>query len=280
MREHVLRLRVAEERRVVAERAEAKAPPVRGRRGDHRRAGQPQRPQPPEEDRDVRDVVAAAPARDPAHVDGVRERRPLGEALERPAELLEARGVADRQEARALRPQVVQVLGRREQLEGLVGPGGQAGDVARELLQHRGRALAAPVRDRVRHLAPRAERLAGQAGDAEQVADVGEHPRRARLDELVVVEPSQALLEHRRLVADHVEQLGERPPLLLVADAVDRGEQLGQALGGRRAHGRTTTSPGRRSRTSSSAPRAASASSPGRGEAAGRNDSKPGVGPR
>jgi hypothetical protein len=190
MREHVLGLRTREEGRVVAERAEAEAPLVAGRVGHGRRAREAKRPQPPEEDGDVRDVVAAAAARDPAHVDGMRERRLSCQTLERPPEVLEARGVSQRQEAPALGPLVVQVLRRREQLEGLVGTRGQAGHVARELLEHGGGALAPPVRDRVSDLRPGAERLHGQPGHAEQVADVREHPLRAGLHELVVVQPA------------------------------------------------------------------------------------------
>src|SRR5205085_6191617 len=111
------------------------------------------------------------------------------------------------------------------------------------------------------------ERLGRQTGDPEQVAEVRQHPRRGRLDELVVVELLQVLLEDRDLVGDHLEERGERLALLGVPDAVDRRQELVQPLRGV-CHGSTSTSPCRRSIVSSSAGCAAAAASPALGEAA------------
>ncbi len=260
VRDLVLGLREVEERRVVPERAEPELPLLAGCVRRRRRPGQRLGPEAPEEDRDVRDVVASAAARDPADVDGVREADGPRQPLERAAQPLEPERVAEREKALALGPQVVQVLRRAEQLEQLDGARGQAGDVAGELLEDGRRPLSAAVRDRVRDLGARGQGRGRQPGDPEQVADVGQHPRRARLDELVVVEPVEVVLEHPELGRDDVEQLVQGP-LVAVAEAVDRGQELEQAVG-REGHGSTSRSPGRRSIVRSCAGCAVSASSP------------------
>ena len=158
----------------------------------------------PQEDADVRDVVAAGPRRapggDPAYVGGVGEvvegRRSAGRP--RPSGLVVAQ----------VRPSP-RACGRRwfmycvvdEQLEELDGPRRPAGDVAGELLEHRRGALAAAVGDRVGDLGARRGDLGHHAVQhpvADQVADVRRHPRRAGLDELVVVELRELLRRARR----------------------------------------------------------------------------------
>ena len=72
---------------------------------------------------------------------------------------------------------------------------------------------------------------------ANQVADIGGHPMIAGLDELVVVELLDILFERLELRRDQRDQRAQRVALLLVANAVDRGQQRIQALGVEGAHG-------------------------------------------
>jgi hypothetical protein len=74
----------------------------------------------------------------------------------------------------------------------------------------------------MRDLRARSERRRGQTGDAKEVADVRQHPRSARLDELVVIEVVEVFLEDRDLVGEDVEQLVQRA-VVAVAQAVDDG---------------------------------------------------------
>ena len=129
----VLRQRVGEELERVAERAREPAAVVEL---DRRAAGVPVRVKPPQEDADVRDVEAPAPALDPPHLDGVRDR------LERAADAGERFPAAQVRRVVVERAQMVHVLRRREPLEVLDGARVPAGDVARDLLEHRHRALA------------------------------------------------------------------------------------------------------------------------------------------
>ena len=124
-----------------------------------------------------------------------------GDRLERAADARERLPAAQVRRVVVARPQVVHVLRRAEQLEVLDRARVPAGDVARELLEHRRRALAPAERDRVRDLGAReparaAERV--QRLVADQVADVGDRPVGAGLDELVVVELLEVLLDHAR----------------------------------------------------------------------------------
>ncbi len=225
-----------EERRVDPERVEGEAPV--GGVGDRAGRAAPDRVglEPPEEEADVGDGVAAAAVGDVAEFGGVRR------ALERPVDQFEAVGVAQIREGAAGEPRVVEVLGRRQPLEELDGARGPAGHVARQLLQHRGGPLAPPVaegvgNDRALAQRPQPVRDRQQPADIEEVAEVGDDPLVAGLDEPVVVEPGDVVLDQPQLVLDHGQQRPQRLPLCRVALAVDRGEQVVEAFGGRRAHG-------------------------------------------
>jgi hypothetical protein len=87
--------------------------------------------------------VAAAPEVDVSHVRGVRR------AVERPVDQLERVPVVDIGGAAAPEAYVVDVLRPAEELEELDRLRRPAGDVVGELLDHRRRALAPPVGDRV-----------------------------------------------------------------------------------------------------------------------------------
>ena len=157
-----------------------------------------------------------------AHVDRVGGRVP------RPADAVADVDAAQVGAAVAIEPQVLEVLVPVEQREELDDVRAPAGDVARQLLEHRRRALAAPVVDRLGDVgahADRARRLQvgpGEVGEqrlrrrrggrevevvqrdvADEVADVGHDPALAGLDEEVVPE----LL---RVVAQRVGLLGDR----------------------------------------------------------------------
>ena len=80
---------------------------------------------------------------------------------------------------------------------------GAPGDVDGHLLEREQRALAAAVADRVGDLGAAVGAGRRDLVDrvvADQVADVGDDPRRARLDELVVVELVDVVLDDRRPV--------------------------------------------------------------------------------
>ena len=73
---------------------------------------------------------------------------------------------------------------------------------------------------------------------ADQVADVGRDPVGAGLDELVVVELLDVLLERLELAARSAPiSARSGSPCCVVAHAVDGGQQRVEALGGRGAHG-------------------------------------------
>ncbi len=136
--------RRGEERLVRAERVEPVAAPGRVRVHE-RRAREPQRVDPPEEDADVRDVVAARAATAIAPHSAVWANVVERAGLERAGELERASRRAGRPSPpRGARTWFMYCV-VREQLEELDRAGRPAGDVARELLEHRGRALAAPV---------------------------------------------------------------------------------------------------------------------------------------
>ena len=78
---------------------------------------------------------------------------------------------------------------------------GAPGDIHGQLLEREQRALAAPVADGVGDLGAAVGAGRGDLVDrvvADQVADVGDDPRRAGLDELVVVELLDVVLDDRR----------------------------------------------------------------------------------
>ena len=143
---------------------------------------------------------------------------------------------------------MVHVLRGREALEELDRARRPAGDVARQLLEHDRGALAAPVGERVRHVGARADASRRHRPDrphAEQIADVRHDPFVAGLDEPVVVEDRDVLLDALELALDHAEQRAQRLALIGVAQAVDRREELVEALGHQEAHGAisSTTTP-------------------------------------
>ena len=223
---------LSEEGLVRPELVEAEAP-SRAVGADERRARETERLHAPEEDADVRDVVATRASGDAPHLGGVGERVERA-SLERAGEL-EARLVA-------------QVGGRRARAgatwfmycvvasssKNSTACAGQPVTSRGELLEHRDGALAPAVADRVGDLGARRRELrhdAVQRPVADEVADVRRDPRRARLDELVVVHLLEALGEHVDLAGDDVDELAQDAVLLGVADAVDGGQQPVELLG-------------------------------------------------
>ena len=104
-----------------------------------------------------------------------------------------------------LQPDMIHVLAGFEPLKELDHPRVPAGDVARQLLQHGGRAFAPPVGDGVRHFGARADGARGHAVHrpvADQVADVRRHPLGAGLDELIVIELVEIFAQHGDLFSD------------------------------------------------------------------------------
>ena len=258
VRDLLLGARRVEQRLVGAERVEAVAAARRRRRRRAATRDEPERLHAPEEDPDVRDVVAArAASRCGA------SRRCARTCRRRPP------GTCRRQLEPALVAQVASSPRRAggrgsctasstSSSKNSTARAGQPVTSRGELLEHRRRALAPAVADRVRDLGPRRRDLrhdAVQRPVADQVADVRRDPRRAGLDELVVVELLEAL-------GEHVDLVGERR----------RRARAGRRPARRRGRGRAPAAAGRapRSCTGRSRSRAsprASRTAPGRARA-------------
>ena len=153
-------------------------------------------------------------------------------------------------------PDVLEHLVPAEQLEELHGVGRPAGDVARQLLEHRQRALAPPVVDGLGDVCPDAhgdgrpevrpaqvrEELGRRVGrgDPARVEQrvVGRRGRRCtgsthgrgRLDEEVVPELLDVLVDERGLVGDDAQQRPQREAELGVPLAIHSGHQVVEAL--------------------------------------------------
>ena len=183
----------------------------------------------PQEQTDVRDVVSSAAGRYRARVQRV------GDGLERSAQQFEALGVAQVRCAQILRAQVVEVLRGGEQLEELDHSRRPGADVARQLFQDRGRALAAPVGDGVRDVGAVADGAGADREERpcrEQIADVGHDPIGTGLDEPVLEEVFDVLLDIEYLVLDRAEQGAQGVALVRVPYAVDGGQQVVEAFPG------------------------------------------------
>src|SRR5262245_4672571 len=130
-----------------------------------------------------------------------------------------------------------------------------AGDIPCQLLKDESRSLPPAITRRIRHFRTRGELVRAdrmQRAIADQVADVGEHPRRAGFDEQVVVKLVEIFLENPNLFGDEIKQLPKRFALFRVTDAMDCREQIVELV---RivAHNITSSSIGAGSRVSSSA---------------------------
>ena len=165
---------------------------------------------------------------------------------------------------------VAHALGRDQPPELLDSDRGPPRDVDRHLLEREQRALAAAISDRVRHLGATVAAGGGDLVDrvvADQVADVGNHPAGAGLDELVVVELLDVVLNDPRLRRHDAEQRLQRAAGLRVLIAVDRRQEREQLVGVE-AHDQTRSSPVWPGRAPASAPPPA-ASDPRRTASAG-----------
>ena len=245
MRGRGLRLRLGVERRIVAEHAEGEAlrPDALqtvGRRVRHRIDVEP-----PHEHADAGDVVTPQPAMEITR----RTSTECASGSNGPVTRSSASAVAQVGGARPGKPQMVDVLGPAEQGVELHRPRRPAGDVVRQLLEQRKRALAPAKAERVRHLAPRNQdaveasplcRTGFQRGIArllhraiaDQVADVRHDPVFAGLDEPVLVELRDIVLDDIHLLADDPQQRAQRIVVLRIAHAVHDGQQFVQAVEG------------------------------------------------
>jgi len=171
----------------------------------------------------------------------------VARGVERALQELERLGAAQVARAQARHPQVVpDALGPPQALEHLGGVRPPAGDVAGQLLEHRESPLAPPVVDRLRHVGAVAQRhVRHQVGPAQvgeqllglggardaaaveerqrphQVAEIGDDPRLAGLDEEIVPELADVPLEQVRLLLDDAQQGAQRLAEPGVARAVD-----------------------------------------------------------
>ncbi len=170
----------------------------------------------------------------------------MARLVEGPVDALVAFERAD-VEPRRLRPEVLEVLRPAEQLEELDRVNGPAGDVPRELLEHRQRPLAAAVVDRLGDVGPRADLdrrpqvgpdqiredrcrrvlVADAPGVVQEVvrheiADVRDDPAPARLDEQVVPQTCDVALDDVDLARHDPEQRAQRETLVGVLLAMDR----------------------------------------------------------
>ena len=107
-------------------------------------------------------------------------------------------------------PLVVEVLRPREVLEQLGGVDAPAGERLGDRLDRAERALAPAPADRAGDVAPDRGRIAGEVRRAEQVRDVRDRPRVARLDEEVVVERLDVLVDGAERLLEQREQGAQR----------------------------------------------------------------------
>ncbi|MEZ4612654.1 MAG: hypothetical protein R2838_20830 [Caldilineaceae bacterium] len=138
-----------------------------------------------------------------------------------------------------VRAQMVQVLGGRQRLEELDDARIPVGDVPGQLFQHGRGALAPAEGDGIGHLGARAADGGHDAVErpvADQVADVGHDPRRAGLDEEIVVHLVQILGHHLGLLGQHDHEIAQRIAAFGVAQPVDGREQVVE-FSGRIGHG-------------------------------------------
>ena len=161
---------------------------------------------------------------------------------------------------RMMGPDIAQAEVGNEALELLNHNGGAAGDVVGQLLHGQERSLAAAVADGVGHLGAAVGAAEGDGVDgieADQLADVGNGPGRAGLNELIVVELPHVLANDGGLALQDREECFKLAALQGVAGAEDRRQQRIDGSGSRcRAHGHTPTLPweaGSSSRTSAPA---------------------------
>ena len=174
----------------------------------------------------VRDV--AHPRRDAPYVDGAVAYVEGGtEAVQRPAAAQVHGGIV-------ARPDVAHALCRDQPPEFLHHDDGAAGDIHRQLLQREKRALAAAVADRIGDFGAAVGAGGGDLVDRvvpDQVADVRDDPRRAGLDELVVVELLDVVLDDAGLRGHDGEEGLQLAAVRGVAGAVDGGQQREELVG-------------------------------------------------
>ena len=198
--------------------------------------------QPPDEDADLGDVRGPAAMRaevDPSHVDIARH------LVEGGADQVERVAIAKFGGPASIHVKVVDVLSHREQAVELHRAGRPAAHRFGQVLQNRQRALAAAEADGVGHLAtrhddalarqgPSSRRALGQCADrrvADERADIGHDPVLARLDEPVFVEAGDVLFDHADLLGDDAQQRAQRRALIGVAQPVDDGDEIVEAVG-------------------------------------------------
>ena len=126
------------------------------------------------------------------------------------------------------------VTGATQPPQPLARPRGPAGDVAAQLLDDLDGPLAISVVDRLGNVETLATRIdvVDQVG-REQIADVGDHPVRARLDRLVLPQLVDAAPDDGHLASDPVDQLAQRPDgvdVIAVSRAVHGGQELPEPL--------------------------------------------------
>ena len=118
-----------------------------------------------------------------------------------------------------VRPDVIHVLGRDQDLEKLYRMRAPSRHVTGELLKHQNGVLSAPKRDRMSDFgAGTGDRWSHSMHRliADQVADIRNDPRCAGLNELVVVDLFEIFLYRSQLFSDQQHERLERPwPLLL-----------------------------------------------------------------
>lgn len=150
----------------------------------------------------------------------------MGGVFERTMHQGRAIGIAQAHRRQIVEPDVIDVLVLDQALEELDRDARPAGGVTRHLFQHGAGALALPVGERVGDIgAQRALAELAQGTRSDEIAEIGDDPVLAGLDEPIVVERVDVLLDDFQLAGKDLHQGLKGTALVSVEGADMAGQQ-------------------------------------------------------